>query len=108
MESAKQYVEASRVAVSLAAAIRYLGFPARAHIDGSYRVICPLIARDAGLGEIGRISLLMTPQHGPRVRLGVVTTSLAARKWTGLYVGASIPTPASATGTLSAPTVVSV
>jgi reductive dehalogenase len=76
MESAKQYVEASRVAVSLAAAIRYLGYPARAHIDGSYRVICPLVARDAGLGEIGRMSLLMTPRQGPRVRLGVVTTNL--------------------------------
>jgi reductive dehalogenase len=76
MESAKQYVEASRVAVSLAAAIRNLGYPARAHIDGSYRVICPLVARDAGLGEIGRISLLMTPRRGPRVRLGVVTTNL--------------------------------
>ena len=76
MESAKQYVEASRVAVSLAAAIRSLGFPARAHIDGSYRVICPLVARDAGLGEIGRMSLLMTPRQGPRVRLGVVTTDL--------------------------------
>lgn len=77
MESAKQYVEASRVAVSLAAAIRSLGFPARAHIDGSYRVICPLVARDAGLGEIGRMSLLMTPRQGPRVRLGVVTTNLS-------------------------------
>jgi ferredoxin len=76
MESAKQYVESARVAVSLAAAIRYLGFDARAHIDGSYRVICPLVARDAGLGEIGRMSLLMTPQQGPRVRLGVVTTNL--------------------------------
>jgi ferredoxin len=76
MESAKQYVEASRVAVPLAAAIRYLGFDARAHIDGSYQVICPLVARDAGLGEIGRMSLLMTSNQGPRVRLGVVTTSL--------------------------------
>ena len=74
MESARQYVEAARVAVQLAAAIRALGYPARAHIDGNYRVIAPLVARDAGLGEIGRMGLLMTPQHGPRVRLGVVTT----------------------------------
>lgn len=74
MESAKQYVESARVAVQLAAAIRALGYPARAHIDGNYRVIAPLVARDAGLGEIGRMGLLMTPRHGPRVRLGVVTT----------------------------------
>jgi ferredoxin len=76
MESAKQYVEAGRVAVQLAEAIRRMGYEARAHIDGNYRVIAPLVARDAGLGEIGRMGLLMTPKQGPRVRLGVVTTSL--------------------------------
>jgi ferredoxin len=76
MESAKQYVEAGRVAVQLAEAIRQMGYKARAHIDGNYRVIAPLVARDAGLGEIGRMGLLMTPKQGPRVRLGVVTTSL--------------------------------
>lgn len=76
MESGRQYVESARVAVQLAAAIRELGYPARAHIDGNYRVIAPLIAREAGLGEIGRMGLLMTPRLGPRVRLGVVTTDL--------------------------------
>ncbi len=76
MESAKEYVESARIAVQLAAAIRNLGYPARAHIDGNYRVIAPLLARDAGLGEIGRMGLLITPKYGPRVRLGVVTTSL--------------------------------
>ena len=34
------------------------------------------MARDAGLGEIGRMGLLMTPNLGPRVRLGVVTTDV--------------------------------
>ncbi len=77
MEAGKQYVEAARVAVQLAETIRLLGYEARAHIDGNYRVIAPLVARDAGLGEIGRMSLLMTPKQGPRVRLGVVTTTLA-------------------------------
>lgn len=76
MESGRQYVEAARVAVQLAAAVRTMGYPARAHIDGNYRVIAPLVARDAGLGEIGRMGLLMTPRLGPRVRLGVVTTPL--------------------------------
>ena len=76
MESARQYVEAGRVAVQLATAIRQMGYEARAHIDGNYRVIAPLVARDAGLGEIGRMGLLMTPRQGPRVRLGVVTTTM--------------------------------
>jgi reductive dehalogenase len=76
MESAQRYMHAAVIAVQVAAFVRALGHPARAHIDGNYRVVCPLVARDAGLGEIGRMGLLMTPQLGPRVRLGVVTTSL--------------------------------
>jgi reductive dehalogenase len=75
-ESARQYVESAKIAVQLAALIRNLGWPARAHIDGNYRLIAPLVARAAGLGEIGRMGLLMTPRLGPRVRLGVVTTDL--------------------------------
>jgi reductive dehalogenase len=75
-ESARQYVESAKIAVQVASTIRGLGYPARAHIDGNYRVIAPLVARDAGLGEIGRIGILMTPRLGPRVRLGVVTTNL--------------------------------
>lgn len=76
MESAQQYLESGAVAVQVAAFIRSLGFSARAHIDGNYQVLCPLIARDAGLGEIGRMGLLMTPHLGPRARVSVVTTDL--------------------------------
>ena len=75
-ESARQYVEGAKIALITANWIRRLGYPARAHIDGNYRIIAPLVARDAGLGEIGRMGLLMTPNLGPRVRLGVVTTDL--------------------------------
>ncbi len=76
LESARQYASAARIAVQLGSLIRLMGFPARAHIDGNYRVVAPLVARDAGLGEIGRMGVLMTPGLGPRVRLGVVTTDL--------------------------------
>ena len=75
-ESADQYLRAGAMAVKLAWMIRKLGYPARAHVDGNYEVICPLVARDAGLGEIGRMGLLMTPRLGPRVRIAVVTTDL--------------------------------
>jgi ferredoxin len=75
-ESARQYVESAKIAILLATFIRSLGYAARAHIDGNYRVIAPLVALDAGLGEIGRMGILMTPSLGPRVRLGVVTTEL--------------------------------
>ena len=77
MESAQQYVASGVIAVQIADLIRRLGYGARAHIDGDYRVVCPLVARDAGLGEIGRMGLLMTPDLGPRVRIAVVTTDLA-------------------------------
>ena len=76
MESARQYLLAGVMAMQLADLIRRLGYRARAHVDGSYRVICPLVAKDAGLGEIGRMGLLMTPRLGPRVRIAVVTTDL--------------------------------
>lgn len=76
MESAQQYLDGGAIAVQMAEAIRRLGWPAEAHIDANYKVICPLVARDAGLGEIGRMGLLMTPHLGPRVRLVVVTTDL--------------------------------
>ncbi len=75
-ESARQYVESAKIAIQLASVIRDHGWSARAHSDGNYRVIAPLVARAAGLGEIGRMGLLMTPRLGPRVRLGVVTTDL--------------------------------
>ena len=76
MESAQQYVNAGVIAIQATEFIRKLGFEARAHIDGNYRVVCPLVARDAGLGTIGRMGLLMTPKLGPRVRIAVITTDL--------------------------------
>jgi len=76
LESSAQYLHAGTIAINLAGFIRNLGYPARAHIDGNYQVRCPQVARDAGLGEIGRMSLLMTPALGPRVRIAVVTTDI--------------------------------
>ncbi len=76
MESATQYLQAGIIATQLAQFICNCGFDARAHIDGNYEVVAPLVARDANLGEIGRMGLLMTPEYGPRVRLGVVTTDM--------------------------------
>jgi ferredoxin len=72
----KGYVDAAVIGMVLAYYIRELGYEARNHMDGNYLVVAPLLARDAGLGEMGRNGLLITPQYGPRVRLGVVTTDL--------------------------------
>lgn len=74
MESAEKYLNSGVPAVQLAYFLREMGYNAQAHIDGNYEVVCPLVARDAGLGEIGRMGLLMTPKLGPRVRIAIVTT----------------------------------
>jgi reductive dehalogenase len=76
MESAQQYLDSGVVAIQVAKFLQNLGYSSRAHIDGNYQVVCPLVARDAGLGEIGRMGLLMTTNLGPRVRISVVTTDL--------------------------------
>lgn len=76
MESAREYANAAHIALQLTNFLRTLGYSARAHIDGNYRLICPLVARDAGLGEIGRLGFLITPDLGPRVRIAVVTTDM--------------------------------
>lgn len=73
---AKGYIDAAVIGMELSYYIREFGFAARNHMDGNYLVLAPLLARDAGLGEIGRNGLLITPKYGPRVRLGVVTTDL--------------------------------
>jgi len=74
-ESSHKYLSCATTALLLATFLKKSGYDARAHIDGDYEVICPLVAADAGLGEIGRMGLLMTPENGPRVRIAVVTTN---------------------------------
>ncbi len=74
-ESSQQYLRSANIALQLTIFLKKLGYDSRAHIDGDYEVICPLVARDAGLGEIGRMGLLMTPLLGPRARIAVVTTN---------------------------------
>jgi reductive dehalogenase len=84
LESARQYVEAAKIAHIIADYIRGFGYDARAHTDGNYQVLCVPLAVSAGLGALGRMGIFMHPVHGPCVRLSVVTTELEL-----------IPTPAS-------------
>ena len=63
------------MALQMAELLKLLGYESRAHIDGNYELICPLVAQDAGLGTIGRMGLLMSPSFGPRCRISVVTTN---------------------------------
>jgi len=77
VETGKKYVEAARISIIIADFIRHLGYPARAHIAGSnYQALLPPLAWLAGLGELGRLGILITSKYGPRARLGLITTDL--------------------------------
>lgn len=71
----KGYMDAAILSIWIAQYLRNLGYDAIAHTDGNYEVNCPMVAEGAGLGQIGRIGILVSPEFGPRVRLGVVTTN---------------------------------
>jgi ferredoxin len=75
-ETTRCYLEVTRVARALERYVQLLGYRARAHVPGNYQVMCVPVAADAGLGELGRLGLLITRRFGPRIRLAVVTTDL--------------------------------
>ncbi|UCE21800.1 MAG: 4Fe-4S dicluster domain-containing protein, partial [Candidatus Aminicenantes bacterium] len=77
VETGRKYVEAAKISITAASFVRRLGFPARAHIAGSnYQVMLPPLAWKGGLGELGRLGILITGKYGPRIRLGLITTDL--------------------------------
>lgn len=76
IETSKAYVDVSILGMVLSYYIRHIGYEARNHMDANYLLVAPLVARDAGLGEIGRNGILTTREFGSRVRLGIVSTNL--------------------------------
>ncbi len=77
VETHSCYAQVSRMGVILASWLRAMGYSARAHIPGSnYQVLLPPLAALSGLGEMGRIGIMVSSSFGPRVRLGAVTTEL--------------------------------
>ena len=77
VEAALRYSDCAVAAVQAAQFLRNLGYHARAHIDGNYRVIAAEAARQAGLGSFGWSGLLLHRKYGPAVRYSVVTTDLS-------------------------------
>lgn len=68
------YSRMTFTAACLAEFIRGLGY--QAIPSGNCTAMSVAIAVDAGLGELGRHGLLMTPKYGPRVRLAKVFTDM--------------------------------
>ena len=72
-ETTRNYARAGFASHSLAGTFEGLGIDTRAHVDSNYLVICPPLAVQAGLGELGRNGILVHHKYGPGVRLGLVT-----------------------------------
>jgi reductive dehalogenase len=68
------YSQDAVVLLSLAQYIRNLGYQAVAGMNDTSLAI-PLAIK-AGMGEYGRLGLLITPEFGPRVRLGKIFTDM--------------------------------
>ncbi len=83
VEVTRAYVRVAVVGMLLSYFLRELGYQARCHMDGESELILPAAAQAAGLGEIGRIGLLLTPNFGPRIRLGAVTTNFPVTSFSG-------------------------
>lgn len=61
----------------LEAFIRNIGYSSRAHVPPtSYEIAMPPLAIDAGLGELGRNTIVITPELGANTRLAAVTTDI--------------------------------
>jgi reductive dehalogenase len=75
--SQEAYSKSRIVAFRLTSFIKQLGYAARPHTPGTdYDLMVPPIMIDAGLGEQGRHSIVVTPELGCNFRPAVVTTNL--------------------------------
>jgi ferredoxin len=72
----KGYADVAAVGCKLAVYLKALGYGALLNTVIGYNAPLVPLARDAGLGQIGRHGLLITRDYGPRVRLGAVMTDL--------------------------------
>ncbi|MBN1629123.1 MAG: 4Fe-4S dicluster domain-containing protein [Thermoleophilia bacterium] len=75
-EIMRVYTKLAGIAVALAAYIRALGYPARAHVMSNYQVLTVPVAMEAGMGGLGRHGLLITKELGSALKLATVTTDL--------------------------------
>ena len=72
----KVYRDLGRVANRIASVLRENGYGAHAGHPLMGLALYPPLAQAAGLGWIGMNGLIITPEHGPRVRLATVYTSI--------------------------------
>ncbi|MCL2008825.1 MAG: reductive dehalogenase [Treponema sp.] len=75
--SSHGYGQIGMTAGRMAAFVKSLGYPARPNDPASrYEYVMPPILVDAGVGEQGRMGIVITPEFGPNFRPGIVVTNL--------------------------------
>ncbi|MGJ5619694.1 4Fe-4S double cluster binding domain-containing protein [Sulfitobacter sp. MF3-043] len=76
-QSMRAYLRFSMLGGVIAQHLRNLGYPAKAHTVMDGDVLQPPLLLLAGLGEVSRIGeVILNPFLGPRLKSGVVTTTL--------------------------------
>ena len=75
-EAMRTYAKCTEIASDLAAYVRALGYPARAHHNGASEVQAIPIFYQVGFGELGRHGSLINEKYGASFRPGFVTTDL--------------------------------
>jgi len=75
-EAMRSYVKCTEIATELAAYVRAMGYPARAHHNGGSEVQAIPIFYQVGFGELGRHGSLINEKYGASFRPGFVTTDL--------------------------------
>ena len=75
-EAMRVYAKCTEIATALAAYVRELGYPARAHHNGASEVQAIPIFYQVGFGELGRHGSLINEKYGASFRPGFVTTDL--------------------------------
>ncbi len=75
-EAMRTYVRCTEISNELAAQIRAMGYPARAHHNGGSEVQAIPIFYQVGFGELGRHGSLINEKYGASFRPGFVTTDL--------------------------------
>ena len=70
------FQDGGKIAVELAGEIRSFGYAARAHFGRWSEVQVIPVAVEAGLGEVGKNGVLISPKFGPRGSFPIVTTDL--------------------------------
>ena len=70
------YRDLGRISNKIAALLRTYGYAAHAGHPLGGLALYPPLAQMAGLGWIGLNGIIITPEHGPRIRLAAVFTSI--------------------------------